>query len=99
MQTQNHHYKEIHQNEKRVHKLVFINLFIDTNQELVVFMPRSCHVCKSEGFQALTRLTISFNEKSIVDLIELQKYNPLQVIDFFVNSCKVFYKKIIYFLQ
>ena len=66
MQTQNHHYKEIHQNEKQVHKLVFINLFIDTNQELVVFMPRSCHVCKSEGFQALTRLTISFNGKSIV---------------------------------
>jgi thymidine phosphorylase len=66
MQTRNHHYKEIHQNEKQVHKLVFINLFIDTNQELVVFMPRSCHVCKSEGFQALTRLTISFNGKSIV---------------------------------
>jgi thymidine phosphorylase len=66
MQTQSHHYKEIHQNEERAHKLVFINLFIDTNQELIVFMPRSCRVCKSEGFQALTRLTISFNGKSIV---------------------------------
>ncbi|MGL1400034.1 hypothetical protein ACSTI4_23860, partial [Vibrio parahaemolyticus] len=42
------------------------NLGIDTNQELVVFMPASCHVCKSEGFQALTRLSISFHGFSII---------------------------------
>ena len=46
--------------------LQFKPLGIDTNQELVVFMPASCHVCKSEGFHALTRVTVSFESKSII---------------------------------
>lgn len=66
MQTLIHPHKQQDHNGHHVHQLVFKNLFIDTNQELVVFMPRSCHVCRSEGFQALTRLTISLNGKSIV---------------------------------
>lgn len=53
-------------NQHTKHSLRFRNLGIDTNQELVVFMPASCHVCKSEGFQALTRLSISFNGFSII---------------------------------
>jgi len=48
------------------HLLQFKPLGIDTNQELVVFMPASCHVCKSEGFHALTRVTVSFESKSII---------------------------------
>lgn len=59
------HYKEAIFKE-HIHQLTFKNLGIDTNQELVVFMPVSCHVCKSEGFQALTRVTVSFNDKSII---------------------------------
>jgi thymidine phosphorylase len=67
MKTLTHpHKQEIHYNGHHTHRLKFKNLFIDTNQELVVFMPRSCHVCKSEGFQALTRLTVSYNSKSII---------------------------------
>ncbi len=66
MQTLTYPHKQQHHNGHHVHQLSFKNLFIDTNQELVVFMPRSCHVCKSEGFQALTRLTISLNGKNIV---------------------------------
>lgn len=46
--------------------LLFKDLGIDTNQELVVFMPSSCHLCKSEGFQALTRLSVSFNGSTII---------------------------------
>jgi thymidine phosphorylase len=65
MQIQ-HHYKETGLNEKHQHLLTFKNLHIDTNQELVVFMPASCHVCKSEGFQALTRVTVSLNDKNII---------------------------------
>jgi len=56
--------KVINQHTKQ--SLRFRNLGIDANQELVVFMPASCHVCKSEGFQALTRLSISFNGFSII---------------------------------
>ena len=65
MQIQ-HHYKETCLNEKHQHLLTFKNLHIDTNQELVVFMPASCHVCKSEGFQALTRVIVSLNDKNII---------------------------------
>lgn len=66
MQTQIYKQKEQHHNGHHTHQLTFRNLFIDTNQELVVFMPRNCHVCKSEGFQALTRLTVSLNGNSII---------------------------------
>lgn len=66
MQTQIYQQKQQHHSEYHTHQLIFRNLFIDTNQELVVFMPRSCHVCKSEGFQALTRLTVSLNGNSII---------------------------------
>lgn len=66
MQTQIYPQKLQHHNGHHTHQLIFKNLFIDTNQELVVFMPRSCHVCKSEGFQALTRLTVTLNGNNIV---------------------------------
>jgi thymidine phosphorylase len=54
------------EHKHNTHLLKFKPLGIDTNQELVVFMPASCHVCKAEGFQALTRVTVSFNNKSII---------------------------------
>ncbi len=53
------------------HLLQFKPLGIDTNQELVVFMPASCHVCKSEGFHALTRVTVSFESKSIIAALNI----------------------------
>ena len=60
------------------HLLQFKPLGIDTNQELVVFMPASCHVCKSEGFQALTRVTVSFNNKSIIATLNVTNDGLLQ---------------------
>lgn len=60
------------------HHLRFRPLGIDTNQELVVFMPASCHVCKSEGFQALTRVTVSFNNKSIIAALNVTSDGLLQ---------------------
>lgn len=66
MQTLTYPQKQHHHKGHYVYRVIFKNLFIDTNQELVVFMPRSCHICRSEGFQALTRLTVSLNGNSIV---------------------------------
>ena len=43
--------------------LRYKDIWIDTNQELVIYMPESCHVCKSEGFQALTRVEVWFKKK------------------------------------
>ena len=58
-------------NQLTKHSLLFKDLGIDTNQELVVFMPASCHVCKSEGFQALTRLSVSFNGSAIIAALNI----------------------------
>ena len=58
-------------NQHTNHSLLFRDIGIDTNQELVVFMPASCHVCKSEGFQALTRLSISFNGSAIIAALNI----------------------------
>lgn len=77
MQVQ-HHHKETNFKEDHIHQLIFKNLFIDTNQELVAFMPASCHVCKSEGFQALTRVTVSFNNKSIIATLNVTNDGILQ---------------------
>ena len=69
MQIQPHYKEAVYKGH--IHQLAFKNLGIDTNQELVVFMPASCHVCKSEGFQALTRVTVSFNDKSIIAALNI----------------------------
>ena len=54
------------EHKHNMHLLKFRPLGIDTNQELVVFMPASCHVCRSEGFRALTRVTVSNDNQSII---------------------------------
>ncbi len=53
------------------HQLVFKDLHIDTNQELVVFMPANCPVCKSEGFQALTRVTVSNGQTRLIATLDI----------------------------
>ncbi len=43
---------------KHTHHLVAVNLGVDTHQEPVVFMRQDCHVCRSEGFNASTRVLV-----------------------------------------
>ncbi len=43
---------------KRVH--------IDTHQEPVVYMRQDCHVCRSEGFNAMSRVRVSTAKTSII---------------------------------
>lgn len=57
--------------EHIAHQLVFKDLKIDTNQELVVFMPADCHVCRSEGFQALARVTVSMDTMSVIATLDV----------------------------
>lgn len=58
-------------NQQTNRSLLFRDLGIDTNQELVVFMPATCKAFKSEGFQALTRLSISLNRSTIVATLNI----------------------------
>ncbi len=41
-------------------------LGIDTYQEMVVYMQRDCHICKSEGFEAQSRLQVSSGGRHIL---------------------------------
>jgi len=41
-------------------------LGIDTYQELVVFMASSCPICRSEGWDAQSRVRVSHNDRSII---------------------------------
>ncbi|MDO8998139.1 MAG: thymidine phosphorylase family protein [Bacteroidota bacterium] len=46
--------------------LQLIRLGIDTQKEHVVFMHKDCNVCKSEGFEALSRVLVTVNNKSLI---------------------------------
>ncbi len=63
-------------------QLKFKKLGIDTQQEHVVYMRSDCHICKSEGFSALTRIKVSNNDKSIVaslNVIESELLSPGEI--------------------
>lgn len=39
---------------------------IDTYRENIIYMRADCHICKSEGFSALTRIIVYYGERSII---------------------------------
>ena len=41
-------------------------LGIDTYQELVIYMRSDCHVCKSEGFEAQSRIEVRYQDRHII---------------------------------
>lgn len=45
--------------------LYLTNIGIDTYQHAVVFMRKDCHVCRAEGFNAMTRVRVCTDKKSI----------------------------------
>ncbi|MCP5468586.1 MAG: thymidine phosphorylase family protein [Deltaproteobacteria bacterium] len=46
--------------------LRLVRLGIDTYQEPVVYMKQDCHVCRSEGFSAQSRVLIETSKRSII---------------------------------
>ncbi len=57
--------------------LSYRHLGIETQHEHVVFMRSDCHICISEGFEALTRLRLSSGEQSIVASLQVFTDNHL----------------------
>ena len=47
-------------------RLRLIRAGIDTYQQAVVFMHRDCHVCRAEGFSALTRVRVRCADREVV---------------------------------
>jgi len=48
------------------HPLRLRRLGIDTYQEPVIYMHRDCHVCRSEGFAAQSRVRVQLGAKSLI---------------------------------
>ncbi|WP_020406932.1 thymidine phosphorylase family protein [Hahella ganghwensis] len=49
------------------HNFLYLRrVYIDTLQEPVVYMRQDCHVCRSEGFNAMSRVRVSTGNKSII---------------------------------
>lgn len=51
--------------------LTYKPLGIDTLQEHVAFMHRDCHICKSEGIEAQTRVELRHNSKTVIAIVNV----------------------------
>lgn len=53
-------------------------LGINTYKEPIIYMREDCHICKSEGFNAQTRVRVSLNERSIIATLNTIETNILR---------------------
>ncbi|KAB2943093.1 MAG: thymidine phosphorylase family protein [Hyphomicrobium sp.] len=54
-------------------RLVLRRLGVDTYQEHIVYMRADCHVCRSEGFEARSRVRVSTGGKSLLATLNVIK--------------------------
>ncbi|MDF1678815.1 MAG: thymidine phosphorylase family protein [Legionellaceae bacterium] len=53
-------------------------LGIDTHNEAIIYMPSDCHICKSEGFDAQTRVQVTLGDTSIIATLNTIKGDLLK---------------------
>lgn len=58
--------------------LIYKALGIDTLQEHVAFMHKDCHICKSEGIEALTRVELRHGNASVIATVNVVHSNLLE---------------------
>ena len=58
--------------------LKLVRLGIDTQQELIVFVPANCFIYKSEGFEAATQIVVSLNNHAIVATLNIVQSDILK---------------------
>lgn len=51
---------------------------IDTYREPVIYMREDCHICRSEGFEALSKISVTTGEKTIVGTLNIVRDALLQ---------------------
>lgn len=57
--------------DSKSNSLKLVRLGIDTQQELIVFIPAHCFIYTSEGFEAETQIIVSLNHRHIVATINI----------------------------
>lgn len=63
--------KEQDEQDRNLNYLHLRRMHIDTHQEPVVYMRQDCHVCRSEGFYAHTRVLISTETDQIIATVNV----------------------------
>lgn len=53
------------------HGLKLATLGIDTRQEHVIYMRRDCHICRAEGFEAQSRVEVSFGGGNVLATVNV----------------------------
>ncbi|MBR9910231.1 MAG: thymidine phosphorylase family protein [Gammaproteobacteria bacterium] len=48
------------------HQLTVVDMGIDTHQEPVVYMRSDCHICRSEGFSANSRVQLQYENSAVL---------------------------------
>lgn len=64
-------------NDENLNFLHLRRMYIDTHQEPVVYMRKDCHVCRSEGFYAHTRVSIKTESSEIIATVNVVTYDSL----------------------
>lgn len=62
----------------RSNKLKVISIGIDTYRENIIYMRSDCHICRSEGFRALTRVVVHFQSNFIIATLNVIQTNLLK---------------------
>jgi len=69
------------QNKHNSNTLVLKRLGIDTQWEYYIYMQANCHICRSEGFESLTRVQVSFGNKTIIATLNVLRGNLLENLE------------------
>lgn len=64
--------------DSTLNSLKLVRLGIDTQQELIVFIPTNCFIYKSEGFEASTQVLVSLNGHFIVAMLNVVNSDVLK---------------------
>jgi len=64
-----------------VNDLHMRRLGIDTYQEMVVYMRSDCHICKSEGFEAQSRVQVWRGDKHIIATLNVVHFSMIALHD------------------
>jgi len=58
-------------NKPNANELFVKRLGIDTHRQAIAFMPRDCHACRAEGFNALSRVQLSTPHRHVVATLDI----------------------------
>lgn len=63
---------------RRKNILLVKRIGIDTYRKPIIYMREDCHICRSEGFEALSRIAVTIGEKTIIATLNIIRDSLIQ---------------------